>query len=70
MTSKSKISSRWTKKINEREMIIKQRNNIRRRLRDLTMDLETKEEEIRIVQNEIQRLEHLIAQAKDEVDED
>ena len=34
------------------------------------MDLETKEEEIRIVQNEIQRLEHLIAQAKDEVDED
>ena len=69
-TSKSKIRTRLTKKINEREKIIKQRKNIGRRMRGLTMDLETKEEEIRMVQNEIQRLELLIAQADDEVDED
>ena len=68
-TSKPKIRTRLTKKINEREKIIKQRNNIGR-MRDLTMDLETKEEEIRMVQNEIQTLELLIAQADDEVDED
>ena len=69
-TSKSKMRTRLTKKINEREKIIKQRNNIGRRMRGLTMDLETKEEEIRMVQNEIQTLELLIAQADDEVDED
>ncbi len=52
-TSKLKMRTRLTKKINEREKFIKQRGNIRKRIRDLTMDLETKEEEMRMAQAEI-----------------
>ncbi|KAL9954289.1 hypothetical protein ACROYT_G041808 [Oculina patagonica] len=69
-TTKSKIRARLAKKVNEREKLCKQRNNLRRKIRVITMDLETKEEEIHMVEAEIQRLELLNVQADEEVEED
>ena len=55
--SSTQARVRLAKKITERSRLVKQRWQIRKRIRGLTKNLETKETEIFLLEEEIQHLE-------------
>ena len=64
--SSTQARIRLSKKIAERSKLVKQRNGIRRRMRELTKSLETKEGEIALVENEINQLETNVQNGSDQ----
>ena len=64
--SSTQARIRLSRKIAERSKLVKQRNGIRRRMRELTKSLETKEGEIALVENEIQQLETHVQNGSDQ----
>ena len=64
--SSTQARIRLSRKIAERSKLVKQRNGIRRRMRELTKTLETKEGEIALVENEIQQLETHVLNGSDQ----
>ena len=64
--SSTQAHIRLSKKIAERSKLVKQRNGIRRRMRELTKSLETKEGEIALVENEINQLETNVQNGSDQ----
>ena len=67
--SRSQIRSRLAKQQSVRSKLLRQRNNFRRRLRELARPLETKEAEIQLVGAVIQHLETSLQDGTDWEDE-
>ena len=64
--SSTQARVRLAKKITERTKLVKQRRQIRKRIRELTKTLETKEAEISLVGEEIQQLETYVQDGTDQ----
>ena len=64
--SSTQVRIRLARKISERSKLVKQRKNIKRRLRLLAKSLETKEAEIILVEEEIQQLERNVQDGTDQ----
>jgi len=64
--SSTQVRIRLARKISERSKLVKQRKNIKRRLRFLAKSLETKEAEIILVEEEIQQLERNVQDGTDQ----
>ncbi|KAL9954431.1 hypothetical protein ACROYT_G041971 [Oculina patagonica] len=63
--SSTQARIRLARKLAERLRLVKQRKAIRRRMRELAKSLETKEAEIAIVEEEIQKLEQNVEDGTD-----
>ena len=64
--SKTKAGVQLAKQISKRSRLIKQRSKIRERLRALAKDLETKEAEMQLIEQEVQQLQTFVDEGTDD----
>ena len=64
--SKTQARLQLAKKISEKSLLIKQRRKIKERLRALAKNLETKEAEIQLIEQEVQQLQIFVDEGTDD----
>ena len=64
--SKTQARVQLAKKISKKSLLIKQRRKIKERLRALAKNLETKEAEIQLIEQEVQQLQIFVDEGTDD----